>query len=1602
MGIIFGSDVGIREDAFGSFVNQISNDIALIGDSVNNILNNTATLPPPPPRENVYVDDGFSNVPGTAFEGSQIENIDDFKRRRITSQEPNATVYIQKRAFSTLKDENDTKYLDSGEKFLLRATKILFEKKCSQFAAYEALTKIKNILSDEAELDAERVDILVSLLEGVSSDVTDAINQDLENLFLRQGDIPNAGAVLETAAQEIEKLETITENLKALAGKTRKTGVAQNTTWVVDPDDVPDIVGIGRGVGTIELTLVSNINTSLSLDISSGGLGSFSFTIQDPYNMSKITSDEIESAITAAIKQDSINDFTNVSRGPQLILDDARKEEAELNKRRRNRVNTTFANFGTSTPPVGSVLSGGDASEIIFTINPASEYGNQVTISSTTSTEVFDSVGAFALSLLQLPLEQQLNSDELDRTTKVFNLLTSYLNEIKRLNDSALTDNNDPDVRYARKKLRFYYLGKNIVQPMDSVHIFMRSNTFKDGQVAGPLSSLLNGSPYLSSVGQDTLASEAVLEEEMRQFGLDELNIPTSVYRSLRTSSFLRNAGTHVFGGLVDSASESFSAGQGYQLRVNGKSNLKWLKLSRTNTKPQLDQSLRGGLLEDPLTPYDLSQAVDEATGLLLDEPPLLPENINNPAVRFNSGIFKGKRATAKNIVNDVTTIGNNLVPILGHPNGLVYKWKEGIITATINNNLRTALGASPFDTKKLQRDMGLNLTTNPFASMDAADIISVLITGFPHNYESFVLNASSTGALAVGGTTNEPDSFFHSFFDITRSTNRALGNFQPIKTINISKEQMAERIKIQADLKNNSKKIRDLRVEKARILDQINSLNIVAQREEGGDVDNIRSAAAEQLNNLNAEVSRKLDDEVKSFYGSFGNEAAERSGLRIYGNDLAFEIERSGSGDDDDRQEFRSFRLKNILRNIRTQFDVKFNQDSNLFIVSDDYDKDLDIQAFALQMADKAPDLFNSDYKFPYDICKTVAEKIDFELFCDSQGHIQFRPPKYNKVPLSLILKLILLDQNENKKLYPSFIESLFKNKLEGTKNDVDIARLEIRIRQILLNAQDTSEASDLVIDENITEDPITNKFLGDNAISAIADRGLNIRDLAEELVETRIALAAKLGNKPPVKDDPTLKAAGEEIKPLNDPSAPNFNSLRLVKTNELSKLQSKLQQLKRTEERFSKQKDSFRNKKPKDNLGGSGIKSNVRLTPDKINTLIFPFMDLVEDDFFDYLGPGSSERYIITDEQILDYNFTESDDNVVMRVEVTGEQDLLKGSGSGDIAGVPTIVAGATDFDLWRMYGYRTGNPQSKPYFKDAETQCAPYALMLLNRARRDILRGQITVVGNEYYQLGDVVYINSRDMLYYVTKVSHNFAYDGGRFTTSLELRYGHPLGDYIPTPLDVIGKNLIKNQTRFNRTITNRKTTGGQQGVHLGVVVFPPNSESAAPENVKQDMLSGGIGHFNIVQLKTALTRARAQMHKSQDRSVSKYPIVEVRGFVVNDDQKGVVASRIREVKKWLLNPTGRFFTDSDEQIKLGRKFTEDLKLQDKDKSGFGEIADFEDPININDPGAENIRLARYPRNEVFNVSKTRDDPSNVIEIVLVLQEPTNKRDSILFG
>jgi hypothetical protein len=166
---------------------------------------------------------------------------------------------------------------------------------------------------------------------------------------------------------------------------------------------------------------------------------------------------------------------------------------------------------------------------------------------------------------------------------------------------------------------------------------------------------------------------------------------------------------------------------------------------------------------------------------------------------------------------------------------------------------------------------------------------------------------------------------------------------------------------------------------------------------------------------------------------------------------------------------------------------------------------------------------------------------------------------------------------------------------------------------------------------------------------------------------------------------------------------------------------------------------------------------------------------------------------HYYIKDKDILSWSFEESEPKFC-RLDVAGAMEGVDG-----VPEMPKyLYACGVDFDLWAHYGFREEKVQ-KNFMRNALEQGLPYVAAYLTQQYSALRRGSIQVVGNPFYQAGEVVYIESRNMLFYVIKVAHNFSY-GGQFTTTLTLGYGHCPGEWVSNPYDATPA-LLSHDTRF---------------------------------------------------------------------------------------------------------------------------------------------------------------------------------------------------------
>lgn len=1485
MAIIFSSQANVPSDnIFGDVFNsfgipgfpepprtkgEVSSAIEAVRDYAQGVVNKLVGK-----GETNYMGTGRQVVIGGYIEGGNASPVEEASVRQVCSQTPQISIIFKKRAMSSLIDFFNGILLDPAEKWMIRAVKRMVERKCQTFAEYERLAKIERML----DWGINPATILMSLK-------TDMLGES--------GDSEKFNS-----AYIIEKLLTFKQPVR-------------NTTFYWD-HDATDTAEFGIGTGAFEITSVTNTETNLDLD----GNGGCSLSIEDPCHILFVTEEDIE----LSIRETSPETLQNTMNRDALnkYINDAQSAETDLSKSRKRR----------------------GMSEITFSVG----------LSGTTA--VVDAIG-FEINSTNydtLPEDQQLDETEQGLFLTIFSGLEAY-SSLLRLNvlqgqQNANLKNTD-DMKHIRKQMRLYYLGKLIIQPMDTINIFIDGETRRfgegeditgdgdiftlDGAIKTASSALIKGGALdVAEAGPD----KSLLQQEyLRIVGNNIANAAISFddFVKLRTLQISSENGTHVFGGLVKTASDRYDADSGrYLVNISADSNMEWLKLSRYNSQPSLLQN--PGIIFDPFTPFKFK--TDPATGLPTGQPELLDANTNmlSPSncrqAYFDSGLkigsMVGGQSTvplADQLLVTAQKVGDNIVKVFGHVPGLKYRWKEGIIAATYDMATSDPLNNRVSDYKELRRDVGLVFTNTPFDNVDSANIVSLLVTGQPYNMSSFITSALNNSTFVTTPNLNSRQDYISTFLSIHQQTVKAHGNFVPFKTLYVDPIDLARSIGLQQQLTGASSEITQMRTQYANLRDQINNFG----GNKNSDLKELSSKLDAQMKQLNDKLNKAQAD--FSIMTKTANDLKDNV-LQIAGNDISFELI-----DSVDRNAYRNFGDKLLYATLRRREDVILNRDSNYLIISDEYDKDYDIQSFVLQMRSQAPDMWNNSWQSTYALCQRVASIINFEFFCSTQGHIVFRPPQYNRTPATVLAAMLSLNYNQGIQVFPDYLVSLFQLREQSVVRDIITLEWEIRMYAALLGEVVDSQVKKLVsgtfgseafflsslldgdsqsnagtrtaIDcDKVLDDQerkrikskissatgtdqknshLVSYFSADNQIS-LQESYLNTKEVSgkEEAYNNAKAQVARLRGQPQ-SDFPEYEAAKIGAS-RNGQSTPATDIANCI--SNIAQLISNRSRLLSTLEKLLDQNIEMGEANKVASTSLSGIK------PGKVMSLsaIMPkdiYNRLVEDDTRDIVGHMSSSRFIIRDSDIISSSFVE-EPPAMTTVQVTGSEPIF-GQGSSNDFMNRIHVAYAADFDTMRQYGWRDDKAIDAPFLWSPDKQCAPYAVMMLSRQRKNIVRGDITVVGNEYYQLGDVVYVACRQMLFYVYGISHSFTY-GNKFNTTLKLNYGHAPGEYIPTPLDVIGKMGMKQAKVQNSYRMKRERSASD--IVLGTVVFPSGSK---------DLFGGSNGVKNFSALKSAAVGAQREMVGANEKFNAKLYIVTYSG------DSGLQRSRRSAVRSWFQNP-----------------------------------------------------------------------------------------------
>lgn len=138
----------------------------------------------------------------------------------------------------------------------------------------------------------------------------------------------------------------------------------------------------------------------------------------------------------------------------------------------------------------------------------------------------------------------------------------------------------------------------------------------------------------------------------------------------------------------------------------------------------------------------------------------------------------------------------------------------------------------------------------------------------------------------------------------------------------------------------------------------------------------------------------------------------------------------------------------------------------------------------------------------------------------------------------------------------------------------------------------------------------------------------------------------------------------------------------------------------------------------------------------------------------------------YVIKDEDIVGWDFKESEEGVITRYEVTG--GISQAAEITSEVGVPRGIF--TNYNWARHFGMRS-QQITMSMFTTAR-MCYFHAISEMDRVNANRYKGSLTIVGRPELKLGMPVYIESRDIFGYLENINHNFTF-GGPYQTQIQL-------------------------------------------------------------------------------------------------------------------------------------------------------------------------------------------------------------------------------------
>lgn len=626
--------------------------------------------------------------------------------------------------------------------------------------------------------------------------------------------------------------------------------------------------------------------------------------------------------------------------------------------------------------------------------------------------------------------------------------------------------------------------------------------------------------------------------------------------------------------------------------------------------------------------------------------------------------------------------------------------------------------------------------------------------------------------------------------------------------------------------------------IDESRINQILNGCGATLRKDKNRRYYSLSSHEQSLFDNITVAVSTRIKqgeiyqilDKARNFGVTKGLEPGSRESTEEFLEEL-FQFAKSPQSPDNLKEIYKSReKLMHPNRPQKTKASIIAKQQQNFLIISDKYISTEGLTDYVLSIAD--PGQQENQYSTVLERCLRAAKTIDYEFYVDSQGHIRFRPPSYNRTLLKHFLDLNNVESIYRKLLAKYFVERnatdffliiLYKGVL------VEIEQLKAACYQGIKNLIDEAKTVIMKSDSTILDSLITfgsKSFLTDSLVvsptsllgfsienSVGQDRMRKILAQINTSLESSFGISADEGlfefelSGTEIKNDINTRLerllAGGKGDTTNPQTIEDYNNSQEIKVL-VDKAYSELAEI---QQRFKQEVVEYVNYS--DDIRSEIQELNKTISEETKNAIErFVALAKMSSDTIDYIkteittlqGKLHPEIQELTDSRfihnlpsaiIISESYVESSPSFT-RLDVYANPTIA-GINPSSIEGQQLHWAGSVDYDLWRIYGYKSQSVQV-PFLQNAQ-QATVYAHLLMARQYAEILQGSVTVRGDAKYQVGDCIFIEDENLYFYITGVQHDFAY-GQQYTTSLTLAYGRRPGYQIPYPFDVVGKQYTR--------------------------------------------------------------------------------------------------------------------------------------------------------------------------------------------------------------